>query len=92
MVATSLAAVWVADGRLAAFVDEERVYRNPHYAAGFAIACAAGCVATDLRGKPLGPDAEGCILAADPATHAALLAAATVLHFLSILPHQRAAC
>lgn len=74
MISTSLAASWVADGRLAAYVGEDRVDANLHYAAGFAVARAAGCVATDLHGEPLGPAAEGFVLAADADTHAALLA------------------
>jgi myo-inositol-1(or 4)-monophosphatase len=75
MLATSLAAAWVADGRLAAYVGEDSPHGNPHYAAGFAVALAAGCVATDLRGMPLGPDAAGFVLAADRETHTAILAA-----------------
>lgn len=74
MVATSLAAAWVADGRLAGYVGEDSPHGNLHYAAGFAVAAAAGCVATDLRGEPLGPDSHGFVLAADAATLAALLA------------------
>ena len=74
MVSTSLAASWVADGRLAAYVGEDLVDGNLHYAAGFAVARAAGCVASDLYGRPLGPTAQGFVLAADAQTHAALLA------------------
>lgn len=74
MLATSLAAAWVADGRLAAYIAEDAVHGSVHYAAGIAVATAAGCVVTDLDGAPLGPRSVGLIVAADAATHAALLA------------------
>src|SRR5207245_10203397 len=45
-----------------------------HFAAGLAICEAAGCVVTDLRGRPWREGAAGLIAAADAETHTRLLA------------------
>lgn len=74
MLSTSLASAWVADGRLAAYLSEGSIDGSVHYAAGVAVAQAAGCVVTDLAGEAIGPDGGGLIVAADEPTHAALLA------------------
>lgn len=45
-----------------------------HFAAGIALCQAAGCVVTDLRGRPVYSGAGGLIAAADRDTHARLSA------------------
>jgi myo-inositol-1(or 4)-monophosphatase len=69
---TSLALVWVAAGRRAAYVTDGDLRDNVHFAAGLALCGAAGCVLTDLHGQNLhtGP---GAIVAADAVTHATLV-------------------
>lgn len=74
MLSTSLASAWVADGRLAAYVSGGAIDGSVHYAAGIAVARAAGCIVTDLAGDEIRPGDGGMILAADNATHASLLA------------------
>jgi myo-inositol-1(or 4)-monophosphatase len=74
MLSTSLASAWVADGRLAAYLSEGSIDGSVHYAAGVAVARAAGCVVTNLAGDDIAPGPGGLIVAADGATHAALLA------------------
>ncbi|MEW2522250.1 inositol monophosphatase family protein [Actinacidiphila alni] len=72
---TTLALAWVAAGKRAAYVtDGGDLTASLHFAAGIALCRAAGCTLTDLTGAPLGPAARGLIAAADPATHAQLLA------------------
>lgn len=73
---TSLALTWVAMGRRAGYVTDAQLADNVHFAAGVTVCVAAGCVVSDLRGgrvTPGGP-ATGMIAAADPTTHARLLA------------------
>ncbi|MET0492943.1 MAG: inositol monophosphatase [Actinoplanes sp.] len=74
VVSTTLAVAWVAAGRRAAYVTDTDLKDNVHFAAGIALCQAAGCVVTDLRGRPLHPDTVGLVAAADRETHAALLA------------------
>ena len=45
-----------------------------HFAAGIAICQAAGCVVTGVEGQPLHTGVGGLLVAADEATHEALLA------------------
>ncbi|MEU6848984.1 inositol monophosphatase family protein [Actinacidiphila alni] len=72
---TTLALAWVAAGKRAAYVtDGGDLTASLHFAAGVALCRAAGCTLTDLTGAPLGPAARGLIAAADPGTHAQLLA------------------
>ncbi len=75
MLATSLATAWVAAGRLAGYVEAAGRLDSVHFAAGIAIARAAGCVVTDVTGAPLTADSIGLVVAADRATHEALIAA-----------------
>ncbi|GHA72706.1 inositol monophosphatase family protein [Streptomyces termitum] len=77
VVSTTLALAWVADGKRAAYVtDGGDLSGSVHFAAGIALCRAAGCVVTGLDGTPLGEGraAPGLLAAADPATHARLLA------------------
>ena len=73
VVSTSLALVWVAAGRRAAYVTDGDMRRNVHFAAGLALCAAAGCTLTDLRGQPWGRGPTGLVAAADAQTHALLL-------------------
>jgi myo-inositol-1(or 4)-monophosphatase len=72
VLSTTLAVAWVADGRRAAYVTDGNLRDSVHFTAGLALCRAAGCIVTDLRGRPLhtGP---GVIAAADAATHKLLL-------------------
>jgi myo-inositol-1(or 4)-monophosphatase len=71
---SSLALAWVAAGRRAAYVTDGDLLDSVHSAAGIALCESAGCVVTNLRGGPVHSGVGGLIAAADPATHAALLA------------------
>jgi myo-inositol-1(or 4)-monophosphatase len=71
-ISSTLAVVWVASGRRAAYVIDRDVIDSVHFAAGIAVCRAAGCVVTDLRGGAVG-DGPGLLVAADEVTHAALL-------------------
>ena len=71
---TTLAMTWLADGRRAGYLHEGDLRKNVHFAAPVAIARAAGCVVTGIHGQPLGVAPYGLLAAADPDTHAALLA------------------
>jgi myo-inositol-1(or 4)-monophosphatase len=71
---TTLALLWVAAGRRAAFVSDSDLRDNVHYAGPLAICRAAGCVVTDLRGRPAYEGAGGLVASADRETHDALLA------------------
>jgi myo-inositol-1(or 4)-monophosphatase len=74
VVSTTLALAWVAAGRRAAYVTDGDLRDSVHFAAGIALCRAAGCVITDLRGRPLHTGTGGLVVAADQETHAALLA------------------
>jgi myo-inositol-1(or 4)-monophosphatase len=75
VLSTTLALVWVAAGRRAAYVTDGRgLSDSVHFASGIALCRAAGCVVTDLQGQPPRPGASGLLAAADRATHADLLA------------------
>jgi myo-inositol-1(or 4)-monophosphatase len=73
VVSTSVALAWVASGQRAAYVTDGDVRDSVHFAAGIAICEAAGCILTDLRGRPWGSGATGLVAAADSETHATLL-------------------
>lgn len=73
VLSTSLALTWVAAGRRAAYVTAGDVRDSVHFAAGIALCRAAGCVVTDLGGRPLGEGARGLVAAADGAVHAKLV-------------------
>ncbi|MFF0307017.1 inositol monophosphatase family protein [Streptosporangium sp. NPDC004379] len=73
VVSTTLALVWVAAGRRAAYVTDGRLRDNVHFAAGIAVCRAAGCVVTGIHGQPLHTGAGGLVVAADAETHATLL-------------------
>ncbi|GEM32946.1 phosphatase [Nocardia neocaledoniensis NBRC 108232] len=79
VLSTSLALVWVAAGRRAAYVTGGDVSDSVHFAAGIAVCRAAGCVVTGLAGQPLDTAPHGLIAAADAETHARLLAAIAAL-------------
>ena len=74
VLSTTLALVWVAAGRRAAYVTDGTFVDNVHFAAGIAICRAAGCVVTDLRGAEVDSGGSGLVVAADEQTHARLLA------------------
>ncbi len=69
---TSLALVWVAAGRRAAYVTDCQLEENVHCTAALSICQAAGRTVTDLRGGPWHAGGTGIIAAADAETHTAL--------------------
>ncbi|WP_406094117.1 inositol monophosphatase family protein [Streptomyces sp. NBC_01013] len=73
VVSTTLAVAWVAAGRRAAYVTDGDLRDSVHFAAGIALCEAAGCVVTDLHGRPPYTGAGGLVAAADRETHEALL-------------------
>jgi myo-inositol-1(or 4)-monophosphatase len=81
VVSSTVAVAWVAAGRRAAYVTDGQPRDSVHFAAGIALCQAAGCVVTGIDGRPLGAGAGGLLVAADEATHAALL---------SLITNQRA--
>jgi myo-inositol-1(or 4)-monophosphatase len=74
VLSSTLALAWVAAGRHTAYVSDGPMHDNVHFASGIRLCQAAGCTVTDLNGEPLGSAPTGLIAAADPETHAALLA------------------
>ncbi|MFC4069447.1 inositol monophosphatase family protein [Actinoplanes subglobosus] len=74
VVSTTLAVAWVAAGRRAAYVTDGDLSDSVHFAAGIALCQAAGCIVTDLDGHPPHSGRGGLVAAADPSTHADLLA------------------
>ncbi|MFG1927231.1 inositol monophosphatase family protein [Cryptosporangium sp. NPDC048952] len=74
VVSTSLALVWVAAGRRAAYVADNDLRDNVHFASGIALCRAAGCIVTGLQGQPLHEGVGGLVAAADRPTHEALVA------------------
>jgi myo-inositol-1(or 4)-monophosphatase len=75
VISSTLGVVWVAAGRRASYVSDGWFRNNLHFAAGIAIAEAAGCVVSDLAGDPL-HTGRGLVVSADPATHQEILALA----------------
>ncbi|MYU05815.1 phosphatase [Streptomyces sp. SID8366] len=76
VISSTLAVAWVAAGRRAAYVTDGHLADSVHFAAGIALCQTAGCTVTGLYGEPPYTGRGGLIAAADPATHAALLAMA----------------
>ncbi|GAB3841483.1 inositol monophosphatase family protein [Micromonospora andamanensis] len=74
VVSTTLALAWVAAGRRAAYVTDGDLRDSVHFAAGIALCAAAGCVVTGLDGQPWHSGRSGLVAAADPPTHAELMA------------------
>jgi myo-inositol-1(or 4)-monophosphatase len=72
VLSSTLGVAWVAAGRRAAYVTDGVLQNDLHFAAGLAIAAAAGCVITDLRGGPLG-EGDGAVISADSEVHKAVL-------------------
>ncbi|MFC7625463.1 inositol monophosphatase family protein [Microlunatus sp. GCM10028923] len=72
VLSSTLAVAWVAAGRRAGYVSDGRLRGDVHFAAGLAIAQAAGCIVTDLSGGPL-HQGEGLVLSASEQVHADLL-------------------
>lgn len=75
VLSTSLASVWVAAGRRAAYVTGGDLRDSVHFTAAIALCQAAGCVVTGLAGQPLHSAPHGLIAAADADTHARLVGA-----------------
>lgn len=73
VVSTTLALVWVAAGKRAAYVTGGDLTRSVHFAAGIAVCRAAGCTVTGIDGRPIGEVGRGLVVAADEETHALLL-------------------
>lgn len=72
VISSTLGVVWVAAGRRAAYISDGALRNNLHFAAGIAIAEAAGCIVTDLVGQPL-LAGRGLVVSADEITHRAML-------------------
>ncbi|MGH3350966.1 MAG: inositol monophosphatase family protein [Nocardioides sp.] len=78
VMSTTLALTWVAAGRRAAYVTDDRLTEggglegSVHFTAPIAICQAAGCIVTDLEGNRL-HEGRGMIAAADAATHQQVL-------------------
>lgn len=79
VLSTSLALAWVAAGRRAAYITGGDLRDSVHFASAIAVCQAAGCVVTNLAGQPLHTEPHGLIAAADPKTHARLVAAIAAL-------------
>ncbi|MFF2550313.1 inositol monophosphatase family protein [Nocardia sp. NPDC058058] len=73
VLSTSLALVWVAAGRRAAYLTDGDFRDNVHFSSGIALCRAAGCVVTGLAGEEVLAGAHGLVAAADTATHERLL-------------------
>ncbi|TQL69601.1 myo-inositol-1(or 4)-monophosphatase [Nocardioides albertanoniae] len=78
VMSSTLALTWVAAGRRAAYVTDDRLTEggglegSVHFTGPIAICQAAGCIVTDLEGNRL-HEGRGMIAAADAATHRQLL-------------------
>lgn len=75
IMSTPLALAWVAAGRRAASVSDGHFVDNVHFAAGIALCRTAGCIVTDLHGRPL-ETGRGLIAATDEDTHQRLVSLA----------------
>ncbi|MEV0268190.1 inositol monophosphatase family protein [Hamadaea sp. NPDC050747] len=73
VLSTTLAVAWVGAGRRAAYLTAGDLRDSVHFAAGIAFCQAAGCVVTGIQGQPLHTGVGGLLVAADEATHEALL-------------------
>jgi myo-inositol-1(or 4)-monophosphatase len=72
VISSTLGVAWVAAGRRAAYISDGWFRENVHFAAGIAIAEAAGCVVSDLVGDQL-HTGRGLVVSSDPATHHAVV-------------------
>ncbi|WP_436520437.1 inositol monophosphatase family protein [Actinoplanes sp. HUAS TT8] len=72
VMSTTLALLWVADGRRAAYLTYGDVRGSVHFAAGIAVCTAAGCVVTGTDGSPW-ESGSGLLVSADQPTHTAML-------------------
>lgn len=72
VISSTLGVAWVAAGRRAAYVSDGVFRENLHFAAGIAIAEAAGCSVSDLAGDPLN-SGRGLIVSANATTHRSVL-------------------
>ncbi|MBB2948661.1 myo-inositol-1(or 4)-monophosphatase [Actinoplanes lutulentus] len=72
VLSTTLALLWVAAGRRAAYVTYGPVLDSVHFSAGIAICQAAGCTVTGIKGQPLHTGEGGLLAAADTPTHTEL--------------------
>lgn len=72
VLSSTLGVAWVAAGRRAAYVTDGPLHGDLHFAAGIAIAGAAGCVITALNGEPL-HSADGAVISADEEVHSSVL-------------------
>ncbi|MEV0683367.1 inositol monophosphatase family protein [Nocardia sp. NPDC050378] len=79
VLSTSLALVWVAAGRRAAYVTGGDLRGDVHFTSAVEICRAAGCVVTGIAGQPLHSVPHGLIAAADADTHARLVDAVLAL-------------
>jgi myo-inositol-1(or 4)-monophosphatase len=77
VLSTTLALAWVAAGRRAAYVTDGDLRDSVHFSSGIALCQGAGCTVTGLVGQPLHTGPGGLVAAADPDTHAALVAIIT---------------
>lgn len=73
VISSTLGVAWVAAGRRVAYISDGMFRENLHFAAGIAIAAAAGCAVSDLAGEQL-TTGRGLIVSADDATHRSVLA------------------
>ncbi|MEV0788018.1 inositol monophosphatase family protein [Kribbella sp. NPDC050459] len=72
VLSSTLGVAWVAAGRRAAYVTDGELRNDLHFAAGLALAEAAGCIITDLRGAPLGTE-DGAVISASAEVHTEIL-------------------
>jgi myo-inositol-1(or 4)-monophosphatase len=73
VVSTSIALTWVATGQRAGYVTDGDARDNVHFGAALALCEGAGCVVSDLWGRPWGGGPTGLLVAADTETHTVLL-------------------
>lgn len=71
---STLPLLWVAAGRIAAYLSDSDLRDNVHFASPVAICRAAGCAVTGLRGQPVYEGAGGLLASSDQETHDTLLA------------------
>jgi myo-inositol-1(or 4)-monophosphatase len=72
VLSTTLGVAWVAAGRRAAYVSDGTFVEDLHFAAGLAIAKAAGCVITSFEGGSIN-EGDGVVISASDAIHLAVL-------------------
>jgi myo-inositol-1(or 4)-monophosphatase len=75
VLSTTLALVWVAAGRRAAYVTDGHLLDSVHFSSAIALCQAAGCVVSGLAGQPLHTGIQGLIAASDTKTHGDLVEA-----------------